>query len=81
MTHSAFTVSLLSGTVNSRIPVTGTRKADSSSQGRALPSLVFVRSMTCPMTTLVIASMILDTMGNTVRNTPPHSGVRFSTSV
>ena len=24
--------------------------------------------------------MILDTMGNTVRNAPPHSGVRFSTS-
>ena len=81
MTHSALTVSLLSGTVNSRMPVTGTRNAESSSHGRALPSLVFVRSMICPMMTFVIASMILDTIGNTVRNTPPQSGVRFSTSV
>ena len=70
-----------SGTVKSSTPVTGSRKAESSSQGRALPSLVFVRSMICPIRMFVIASMIFETIGNTVRNTPPQSGVRFSTSV
>ena len=66
--------------VNRRIPVIGTRKADRKSQGLALPSLCFVRSMICPMMTLVIASMTLLTIGKTVRKIPPQSGVRFSTS-
>ncbi len=81
MTHKAFTVSLPSGTVKSKIPVTGSKKADSSSQGRAFPSGVLVRSMICPMITLVIASITLEMMGKTVKNSPPQSGVRLSTSV
>ena len=81
MTQIALTVSLAFGTVNRRIAVIVTSGADSSSHGRALPSLVLVRSITCPITTFVIASMILDTIGKIVKNAPPHSGVRFSTSV
>ena len=49
ITQIALTVSLPSGTVNSRIAVIGTRTADSSSQGRALPSFVFVLSITWPI--------------------------------
>ena len=41
----AFTVSLASGTVKRRMAVIVTSGADSSSQGRALPSRVRVRSM------------------------------------
>ena len=81
MTHRALTVSLDSGTVKSRTPVIGTRTAESSSQGRALPSFVLVRSMTWPMMMFVIASMIFDTIGKTVRKAPPHSVVSFRTSV
>ena len=46
MTQITFTVSLPLGTVKSRMPVTGTRKAERKSQGLALPSFVRVRSMT-----------------------------------
>ena len=69
------------GTVNSRIAVTVISGADSSSHGRALPSFVLVRSMICPMTMFVIASMTLLMIGKIVKNSPPHSGVRFNTSV
>ena len=45
MSQMTCTVSEPLGTVNSRIPVTASSGADSSSHGRALPSLVRVRSM------------------------------------
>ena len=76
-----FTVSLPLGTVNSRTAVTGTRNADRKSHGRAFPSFVLVRSMTCPMMMLVIASMIFEMIGKMARKSPFHSGVRFRTSV
>ena len=81
MIQIALTVGLASGTVKSRIAVIVISGAETSSQGRALPSFVLVRSMIWPMRMLVTASMIFDTMGKTVRNTPPQRGVRFSTSV
>ena len=46
MTQMTCRVSEPLGTVNSRMPVTASSGADSSSQGRALPSFVWVRSMT-----------------------------------
>ena len=81
MIQIALTVGLASGTVKSRIAVIVISGAETSSQGRALPSFVLVRSMIWPMTTLVTASMTLETMGKIVRNMPPHMGVRFRTSV
>ena len=81
MTQITFTVSLPLGTVKSRMPVMGTRKADRKSQGLALPSFVRVRSMTWPMMMFVMASMTLEMMGKIARKRPPQSGVRFSTSV
>ena len=81
MTQMTWTSSGALGTANSKMPVTGIRIADSSSHGRALPSRVRVRSISCPMTTLVTASMILEAMGNTIRNAPPHTPVSFRTSV
>ena len=81
MTQIALTVSFAFGTVKSRIAVTGTRKADRRSHGRALPSLVFVRSMICPMITFVMASITFEMIGKIARNRPFHKGVRFRTSV
>ena len=45
MTHITCTVRLPEGTVKSNMPVTATSGAESSSQGRALPCFVRVRSM------------------------------------
>ena len=81
MIQMTWTVSEAPGTVNSRIAVTGIRIADRSSQGRALPSFDLVWSMILPMITLVTASIILETIGNTIRKAPPQTPVSFSTSV
>ena len=81
MTQTTCTVSEASGTVNSKMPVTVKRGADKSSQGLAFPSRVRVRSMAYPMTTLVMASMIFETIGKNTRNAPPHTVVSFRTSV
>ena len=45
MTQIACSVGVPFGTVNRRMPVTVNNGADNSSQGRALPSGVWVRSM------------------------------------
>ena len=76
-----WTVSFPLGTVNRRMPETATNGALSNSHGRALPWAVRVRSMMYPMITLVMASMTLDTTGNTAKKAPPHTVVSFSTSV
>ena len=81
MTHTTWTVVPARGTVNSSTPVTATSGADSNSQGRALPPLMRVRSMICPIMRFVTASIALLMMGNRARNDPPHTPVRFSTSV
>ena len=81
MTHTICTASLPLGTTNSNTPVTATSGADKSSHGRALPCAVRVRSITAPIITLVMASIILDTMGNTTKNMPPQTVPKPKTSV
>ena len=81
MTQMTCTVSDALGTVKSRMPVIVSSGALSSSQGLALPCAVRVRSMTYPMMTLVMASMILEMMGKMTRNAPPQTVVSLSTSV
>ena len=52
-----------------------------SSQGRAFPCLVLVRSMIQPITTLVIASMIFEMTGKMTKNNPPQRNPKPKTSV
>ena len=70
-------------TRKSRMYVSDMTGADISSQGRALPWRVRVRSMICPMIMFVTASMIFDPMGISVKKATSQGKacVRSSTSV